>query len=130
MHVYVTANVGQFDQLRQGVLLGGFNLTLILAELWSYVVELQRGIDFFLGRAGHVSAVCNAGERIFTQRVTHFQRSLPNGDIVSLRSGEVLQRGAVGLRLQRANVHLHSAAQPEADFVTAARKHFADAGES
>jgi hypothetical protein len=58
-------------------------------------------------------------EAVFVEGVTHFEGALAQGDVVSLRSGEVLHGRAERFRRKQANVHLQIAAQAEADFVVA-----------
>src|SRR5207248_11087546 len=72
----------------------------------------------------------NARERVLAERVAHLQRALTNRNVVCLRSREVLQRSAIGLRLERADIHLHAAAQLEADLVATLRKYFGNSGKS
>ena len=109
---------------------GGFDLAAVLAQLRRDAVELQLAVDFVLGRAGDALVVVQAKQPVLAERVAHLQRALAQRDVVVLGAGEVLHGRAVGLRRQGAHVHLHAAAQLEADLVVALGQHFDDAGKA
>ena len=113
----------------QGVILGGVDFAQVLAQLGRDVVELQLGVDFFFGFSGDRLFGVELGQAVFAEGVSHLQSALAQGDVVGFRAGEVLHGGAEGFRRQKAHVHLHAAAQAEADFVLAAGDDFHQAGE-
>ena len=109
---------------------GGFDLAAIFAQLRRDAVELELAVDLVLGRAGDALVVVEAKQPVLAEREAHLQRALAQRDVVVLGAGEVLHGRAVGFRRQGAHIHLHSAAQFEADFVVALGQHFDDAGKA
>ena len=93
-------------------------------------VKLELAVDFVFGGAGDALVVVQAKQAVFVEGEAHLQRALAQRDVVVLGAGEVLHGRAVGFRRQQADVHLHAAAQLEADLVVAFGQHVGDAGEA
>ncbi len=51
--------------------LGGFDFAGIFAQLRRDEIELQLGVDLFLGRASDAAFVFERGQGVFVQRVAH-----------------------------------------------------------
>ncbi len=60
MHVEVAADVGEGDELREGVGGGGFELAGVFAELGRDVVEVEGVVDLFFGGGGDDGVVFDA----------------------------------------------------------------------
>ena len=109
---------------------GGLDLAAVLAQLGRDAVELELAVDFVLGRAGDALVVVQRNSPYSLSVNPILQRALAQRDVVVLGAGEVLHGRAVGFRRQGAHVHLHAAAQLEADLVVALGQHFDDAGKA
>ena len=130
VHVDFAAKVSGRNQLWQPVLSGGFDLAATLAQLGRNGVKLELAVDLIFRRAAHTFVVVQPKQPVLVQRVAHLERALAQRDVVVLGAGEVLHGGAIGFRRQHAHVHLHAAAQLEADLVIALRQHFLNTGEA
>ena len=108
----------------QGVGLGGVDFAEIFAQLGRNVVELELGVNFFLGLSGDRFFGVESGQAVLAEGVTHLQGALAQGHIVGLGAGEILHGGAEGFGRQKAHIHLHAAAQAKADFIFAAGDDF------
>ncbi len=72
----IAANVLFFDEARQGVGGGGFDLAAVLAQLGRNPVEVERAVDVFFGCGGDLCSVIEAGERVLAERVAALERAL------------------------------------------------------
>ena len=117
MHVHVAADVDFLNQPGKGVVGGRLDLAQVFAQLGRNPLHVQRSIDLFFGGRGDDGIIVQPGQRPFAERVAHLESPLAQGHVVRLGPGKVLQRRAVGLRGQQANVHLHAVGQVEADLV-------------
>ena len=52
VHLQVAANVGEFDEVREAMFFGGFDLAGVFAQLGRNEIELELGVDLFFGGAG------------------------------------------------------------------------------
>src|SRR5579864_1925968 len=101
------------------MILSEVDLTQVFAHLRRDVVELQFGVDLFLGFARDRLLSFQRGEAVFVQGVPHLEGALAQGDVVRLGASEVLHGGAEGVGRKQANVDLHAPTQVEADLVVA-----------
>src|SRR5271154_3970206 len=112
VHVEVATDVGEFHQVGQAPLGGGFDLAGVFAELGRDPGKAQLFVDLFFGRAGYAFVIVHVGndarERVFAESESHFQGALAEGDVVVLAAGEVLESGAVAFGGEGAEVHLQS----------------------
>ena len=126
MHLEVTADVGELDEVRETVLLGGFDLAGHFAQLRGDVIEAELGVDFLFGFSGYGLAALQRGQGVFVERPAHFVGAAAEGDVVLLRSGEIEQRGAEIFFAEKAQVDLQAAFEQDADFVSAVGEGLAD----
>ena len=120
----------QLQQLRQGVVLGGLDFSLVFAQLRRNEIELELGVNLLFTLAGHRLVVLQIGQAVFAERETHLQGALAQRHVVRLGAGEVLHGRAKRLRRQQPHIHLHPVALPEADLVLALRDHVHQAGKA
>src|SRR5437879_6540622 len=120
VHVDVTLQVFLGDQLRQGMTLRKVDLAQVFAHLRRDVVELQLGVDLFLGFSRNRFLAFQRGEAIFVQGVSHLEGALAQGDVVRLGAREVLHGGAEGVGRKQANIDLHAATEVKANFIVSA----------
>ncbi len=111
---------------RQFVFCGGFDLAAVLAQFGRNPIEPERAVHFLFGGGGNLRAVFHARQRVLAQCVTALDRALPDGDVVGLRAGEILQRGPERGTRQEAHIHLQPVAQAEADLVLTFREQVGD----
>ena len=89
------------DQLRQLALDGSLDLAAVLAELGLDVGQADRLIDLLFGAAA--DAPLAAEDAVFVDLQALGLANLADRDVVALRAGEVVQRGAIALlRARRA----------------------------
>ncbi len=101
---------------------GGFDFAAHFAQLRLDVGELELGVDFFFGLAGDAAAAFDRGERVFVERPAHIVGAAAQGDVVFLRAGEIEERGAKTIFVEKAHVHLQPAFEQHADFIFAVRE--------
>ncbi len=128
MHVEVAADVGEGDELREGVGCGGFDLAGVFAQLGRDVVEVEGVVDFGLGGGGDDGVVFDAEEGVLVEGVAALDGALAEGHVVHLGAGEVLQRSSVAAAWEEADVDLEVVAEGEADFVLALGDELVDEG--
>ena len=97
VHVDVAVEVGEGDELREGVSGGGLEFAAVFAELGRNVVEVEGVVDGFFGFGGDDGVVFEAGEGVLGEGEAALDGALAEGDVVVLGAGEVLKGGAVGL---------------------------------
>ena len=129
VHVEVAADVGERDEVREGVGGGGFDLAGVFAELGRDVVEVEGVVDFCLGGCGDDGVVFDAEEGVLVEGEAALDGSLAEGDVVHLGAGEVLEGGSVAAAREEADVDLEVVAEGEGDFVLAFGEELVDEGE-
>ena len=107
---------------------GGVDFTEIFAQLGRNVIQLEFGVNLFLGFSRDWFFGVEVGQAVLAEGVTHFQRALAQGHIVGLGAGEILHGCAEGVRRQKAYIHLHASAQTKADLIVSAGDDFHQAG--
>ena len=110
MHVDITLQISLRNKSGQGVFFRCVDFALVFPQLRWNVVELEFGVDILFSFSGNNFFLIQTRQTVFAQGVAHFQSALAEGNVVGLRSGEVLQGGAKGLRRKEADIHLHSTA--------------------
>ena len=86
----------------QSPLGGRVDLAAILAKLRRHPRESEGLVDAFLGVAGKPRVVGGAEQAVLVELQPSVERAVAQRDVVRLRSGEVLQRGAAALGRRRA----------------------------
>jgi len=119
VHVEVAADVGDCDELREGVIGGCVEFAAVFAELGWDVVEFEGVVDGLFGFGGDDLVVFEAEERVFAEGEAALDGALPEGDVVHLAAGEVLQGCSVAGAGEEADVDLEVVAEGEGDFVLA-----------
>src|SRR5438045_6434028 len=89
----------------------------------------ELGVDFLLGSSRCDFLIVEPRQAVLAERIAHLERALAQSHIVAFRSGEILHGCAKRLRRQEAHVNLHASAQPETDFIFAARNDLHQAGQ-
>ena len=119
VHVEVAANVGEGDEVREGVGGGGFEFAGVFAELRRDVVEVEGVVDVGFACGCDDDVVFDAEQSVLVEGKAAFDGALAEGDIVHLAAGEVLQSGSVAAAGEEADVDLEVVAEGKADFVLA-----------
>ncbi len=78
------------------------DLAPILAQLGRDPLEAERFVDAFLCLAGDFLVAFDAEQAVLVQLEAQADRAVAQGDVVGLRAGEVLQRGAAAVGRARA----------------------------
>ena len=97
VHVQVAAEILPLDQPGERPLLGGRNFAPVLPQLGRHEREAERLVDAFLRLAGDLDVVVHAEQAVLVQLEPALDRAIAEGDVVRLRAGEVLLRGAEAL---------------------------------
>ena len=105
---------------------GGVDLAAHLAQLRRNPVEAERGVDVFLALAGDAHVVRGPEQAVFVQLEAEADRAVAQRDVVGLRSGEVLQRGAAAVGGDEAQIGLEAALEEDARFRVAVAEHALD----
>ena len=124
VHVQIAAQVGAIDEA--GQLRGRAAASIsprILAQLRRNPGEAERLVDR-LPRVSPATAlvVVDAEQPVFVQLEAEADRAIAQRDVVRLRAGEVLQRGAAALGGDQPQVGLEAAAEEHARFRVAVRR--------
>jgi hypothetical protein len=106
--------------------LRGLDLAPHLAQLRWNPVEAERGIDVLLALAGHLHVVRGPEQSILVQLEALADRAIAQRDVVRLRSGEVLHRGAAAVGRDEPEVGLKSALDEHARLRVAVSEHALD----
>jgi hypothetical protein len=61
VHLEVAADVGELDEVRETMLLGGFDLAGHFAQFGGDVIEAELGVDFLFGFSGYGLAALQRG---------------------------------------------------------------------
>ena len=90
VHVQIAAEIGAIDEA--GQLTGGRGLDLAarLAKLRRNPGQPERFVHLLFARAGHRRPVVDAEQPVLVQLESEADRAIAKGDVVRLRSGEVL----------------------------------------
>ena len=88
---------------------GGVDLAAHLAQLRRHPVEAERRVDVFLALAGDAHVVGDPEQAVLVQLEAEADRAVAQRDVVRLRAGEVLQRGAAAVGGDEAQVGLEAA---------------------
>ena len=107
-----------------------FDLAAILPHLGRNAVKVQLAVDFLFRGTRDALVVVQAKQPILAQGEAELQGALAQGHVVVLRTGEVLQRRAIGIRRKGADIHLQAVAEFEADLVIALGQDLHDAGKA
>jgi len=99
---------------------GSFDLAAVLAQLGRNVVEVERVVDFLFAGRGDDHVVLEPHQRVLRECEAALDGALPQGDVVVLRSGEILQRGTVAGARQQPDIHLEIVAERKRNFVLSA----------
>ncbi len=99
----------QCHQLRQPAFLGGLDLSAILPELRLDIGQPDGGKDFLLGAPAYPFIVSE--NPILVDLEAPRLPKLPNMDVVVFRTGEIVQRSAIALGGNDANIRLHARLQ-------------------
>ena len=114
--------------IRRGSVLrfGRLDLAAHLAQLGRNPVEPERRVDVLLALAGDRDIVGDAEQPVFVQLEAEADRPIAQRDVVRLRAGEVLQRGAAAVGGDEPQVGLEAAADEDARFRVAVPEHALD----
>jgi len=85
MHVQIALDIFAAHQVRQAVLLGGFDLTRVFADFRRNEIQLELGVNFFFCAPGDAALALQRGQRVFVQRVAHIVRAAAQRDVVLAR---------------------------------------------
>ena len=110
----VAADIRQHNQGGQRTSLRELDLSPAFPDLRGDPRQLRRRVDLFLAPAPQPLLVDDAKDAVLVDAQAAADRHLPHLHVVVLAAGEVLQRCAVGLRLDGAHVALY-ARHPEED---------------
>ena len=91
VHVYVTLQIFDRNQVRQGVRGSGIDLALVFAQLGRNVVEIESGVNFLFGFSRHRLFCLQVGQAVLAKGVAHLESALAERNVVGFRSGEILQ---------------------------------------
>ena len=126
VHVEVAAQIGEIDEPRERAGRGGVELAAHLAQLGRNPVEAERGVDLLLALAGDANLVGDPEQAVLVQLEALADGAVAQRDVVGLRSGEVLQRGAAAVGGDEAQVGLEAALDEDARFRLAVAEHALD----
>ena len=103
-----------------------FDLAAVLAQLGRDECEAERPIDLFFGSTRDELAVVDPEEAIFVELEAALDRAIAESDVVRLRAGEILQRGAEAFARHDAQIGLKAAPEQHARLGLAVREHALD----
>ena len=110
MAVEIPPDVGAFQETRQTAVVCRRDLAAILAELWRDEEQTERTIDLRLRASRNASLVAYPEKSVIVQFEAPLQCPVPEGDIVWLRPGEVLQRRTAALGRDDSEIGLNPVA--------------------
>src|SRR5262245_32407883 len=94
----------------------------IFAKLRRHPRQPERRVDLGLGRSGNAHIVIRSKDAVFVELQPKAHGSIAQGDVVRLRACEVLERGAVALWWDEAQVGLKAVQEEDAALGVALRQ--------
>ena len=110
------------NDIRQLALRCRFHFTPVLAQHRRNVRQTELLEDLFLFGAGN-AFVIGIEQSVFVQLESQLDGALAHADVVRLRSGEVVHRGAPALRFDDAQIDLQIVLHAHGRFRAALRQH-------
>ena len=123
VHVQVAAQIAAFDEVGQLASRRGLDLAAPFAQLGRNPGEPERLVDLLFARARDARVVVGAKEAVFVQLEPEPDRAVAKRDVVRLRAGEVLHRGAAALGRHEPQIRLKAAPDQHARFRLALPEH-------
>ncbi len=127
VHVEITADILQLDDIRQLALSCRFHLTPVLTQHRRYVWQTELFEDLFLFGAAN-AFVIGIEQSVLVQLESLLDGALPHADVMRLRPGEVVHRSTPCLDLDNPQIDLQIVLHANGRLCPALRQHGLDEG--